>query len=229
MGSTAWTLAELRAHCCSCAKSHAWKQALAALTAQSHSLQLEAVALSATMTACNRASVWPMTLELLQMAGQTGAATVVVYNGALTACDKGHQWQMALEILSALTQQDLQPSSISFGAALSACQRCGRWQEALWLLQETLEPNIILMNSAIAACAAKNDGWQFASLILYSSLCQNLQPTATTLTSTLRSYGLGEQWQKALSLYSQLSPMLETNVITRNAFKLHAPQAVLGK
>eukprot|EP00435_Cladocopium_sp_Y103_P044577 s1340_g12.t1 len=202
MGSTAWTLAELRAHCCSCAKSHSWKQALAALeAAQSRSLQLEAVTLSATMTACNRASVWPMTLELLQMAGAAGAATVVVYNGALTACDKGHQWQMALQILSALTQQDLEPSSISYGATLSAC-RCGRWQEALWLLQETPEPNIILVNSAIAACAAKNDGWQFASLILYSSLCQRLQPTATTLTSTVRTYGLGEEWQKAVCVAS---------------------------
>eukprot|EP00435_Cladocopium_sp_Y103_P025018 s1893_g6.t1 len=131
----------------------------------------------------------------------TGAA------GAVFACAKRSQWQQTLCAL-----EDLWPREIRvYSAAINALARSAQWRAALQLfrdlIQEALQPDVVLFGSLCKACALASR-WAQASQLFREAMRTadgkdgwSLQPDVILFSTCLSACSAAEQW-----LYTRVRP-----------------------
>ncbi|CAE8680561.1 unnamed protein product, partial [Polarella glacialis] len=143
----------------SCEKAGEWEQAFSLLSAiRRHTLRLDVIACSATLSAAGEQSMWRGAVQLLldmqrSLAVQPNAHS---FNAAISGCEKGLQWARALHLLSEMCLSELIPDVFTYSAAVSACEKARRWEQALELLEvmraQRVPPNAVSYSAAISAC-----------------------------------------------------------------------------
>ncbi|CAK0894730.1 unnamed protein product [Prorocentrum cordatum] len=145
---------------------------------------------------------------------------VISYSAGISACEKGEQWQRALALLREMRKAQLEPNTVSYNAGISACEKGLQWQRALALLLEMrdakLEPDAICL---------QRWGQRLREKPAAAEGCDAVQRDAGGEAGAYLSYNAGigagekgEQWQRALALFSEMRHVhLEPDVTSYSA------------
>eukprot|EP00434_Breviolum_minutum_P025419 symbB.v1.2.022458.t1/scaffold1993.1/size93368/3 len=123
-----------------------------------------------SVLSCNH-DRWPVAVDLFQSMQCDGTRpSIITYNTLSGICDRHHFWRLSLALgglaitqpwyraLSSPSCNELEMRSMRCSATINACAQSG-WQRAAQLLskmqQESTEPNIIVYNSFLSSCDAR--------------------------------------------------------------------------
>ena len=101
-----------------CEKAQRWNAALQLVHGlrSGKDMQLDAVSISAVISACGTSHVWQTPLELFaRMAEQRLAQNQISYSSAAAACKAGMAWQIALQLMDRMRRLDITCRSIILG------------------------------------------------------------------------------------------------------------------
>lgn len=163
---------------------------------------------NAVLTACGRASHWALTLHLLSDMKLRRLADATSLNAAVHACQQAAHWQGALQLCSHA------PGSLpSVSAALSACAAVAAWYQALALFEEMLSGSSgfplpgPVGASAVLTALGRSTRWAQA-LGIFEAFAATTAPSISCFGAVAAACEVGEAWQPALRLLSQLPPLL---------------------
>ena len=142
-----------------------WLQAVQLLAhASGSNTQPNVITYSAAISSCATGKKWQAAVSLLWLCWEEMELDIVAFNACLTACEKASAWSRALALLSDLIQETgdknglVKLDVVSYNSTISACAQAAAWEQALFLLAsmdaQSLQPNLITLNSAIAALEA---------------------------------------------------------------------------
>lgn len=165
----------------------------------------DAVAYRLVISACARGGLWKRGIELLQeLKETTGEVDVVAYTSAITGCEYAGEWNRSFLLLDKMRKDGVQPNEVTMAAVMGSCAVASmnavkRGEEeyaklpkkkALQLLnvmkkdESVVNPNIVVYNAAIRACAEALD--LDGALELLEDLEQEgLEPTEVTYGSLM--------------------------------------------
>ncbi|CAE6962950.1 unnamed protein product [Symbiodinium sp. CCMP2592] len=193
----------LNALCAALAHAAQWSRALHLLGTSCDPWRNNAV-----LTACGRASHWMLTLHLFSDMKLRRLADATSLNAAVHACQQAAHWQGALHLCSHT------PWSIpSASATLSACAAVAAWHQALALFEDMLcgssgfpRPGPVGA-SAVLTALGRSTRWAQA-LGIFEAFAATTAPSISCFGAVAAACEVGEAWQPALSLLSQLPPLL---------------------
>ena len=168
----------------------------------------DAVAYRLAISACARGGEWATGIYLLdELRELTNAPPdVVAYTAAISGCEYAGEWTRAFELLGVMRKDGVEPNEFTMaavmGACATACANAARRQpmgedelqfpkrKALQLLNvmkrdpTVCDPNIVVYNGAIRACAEAMD--LDRSMALLNDLeSRGLEPTVVTFGSLM--------------------------------------------
>ncbi|CAE8716259.1 unnamed protein product, partial [Polarella glacialis] len=165
-----------------CARGGQPLRALALLKAMpAEGLEPDMFSLNTAISVCAKGTLWREALSLLGDADRLGfgGADAVGLSAAIIACGRGERsaglWRRALALL--LGGRHLEPDGLNAAcnAACASCEVAGQWERAFELTesvlrQHGLRPDLVTVNSLIAACETSRQ-WSWALHLLREELC----------------------------------------------------------
>jgi pentatricopeptide repeat protein len=121
-----------------------------------------------------------------------------------------------------MTEQGVEPDTITYSALISACEKSGQWQKAVeifgWMSMRRIEPNVYTYSALISACE-KGGQWELAIEVFDEMRQAAVPPNVTTYNALISACEKGGQWRMALEVAGP-NPQLRA---------LHALHLALGK
>eukprot|EP00435_Cladocopium_sp_Y103_P064549 s890_g26.t1 len=152
---------------------------LTELTELTH-FALDETSLNMLLSSLDRCHRWQDALFHLNAAEQGGLVPdLASYNSVISACARVARWKAALGLFAEIPKgpKALKADEITLGSLVSAYYR-GHWSLALQLLYEgrmqNIQPNRIMVHSAIVACEGQH--WPWSLLLLEESISWRVAP-----------------------------------------------------
>eukprot|EP00435_Cladocopium_sp_Y103_P012634 s1117_g3.t1 len=184
-----------------CARGEQWELALQMLWGASMKQNL--VVYNTAINACAKGGQWQAALCLLDVAAASRLTpNLISFTSSISATEESSAWSVALALLASAgracsaAEQDAGLRS----AAMRSCAAAGRWQDCLILLGLGHRRNVLLVNTAISACA-KGHQWEMAVALLGDmeqlQMAPDLVSYSAAITAAEKS---GGNWQVAEAL-----------------------------
>eukprot|EP00439_Symbiodinium_sp_Y106_P018122 s3248_g2.t1 len=172
-----------------CAAKGQWQQALQLLSeVRQKRMRPDMDLYKASLRAAADGKRWEHALQLLQECHQRGfELPTASINDAMAACLRSGQWGAAYDIFE---DPELRADADAEGYAMAmhASNQLGCWGNSLTLLEEGRErgirPNAAMHNSAVQACAAKQE-WASALQLLGEMRSLGQRPDSETISRTV--------------------------------------------
>lgn len=184
-----------------CARGEQWELALQMLWGAS--MQQNLVVYNTAINACAKGGQWQVALCLLDVARASRLTpNLISFTSSISATEEASAWSVALALLASASracsaaEQDAGLRS----AAMRSCAAVGRWQDCLILLGLGHRGNVLLVNTAISACA-KGHQWEMAVALLGDMEQLQMSPDLVSYSAAITAAEKsGGNWQVAEAL-----------------------------
>ncbi|CAJ1394812.1 unnamed protein product [Effrenium voratum] len=164
------------------------------------------ISFNTALSAVARAGAWQIALRLLQRIEMALMdPNVISFTSTMESCTAGGAWEKSLQVFQAMLKERHRPDLVSMNVAMAAAQAGGHWALILQLLADMparkLAPNEVSFSTAIASCLGQ---WRAACLLLASASRRGQVPDIGMPNMVLAALADGEEWQRALDLFTSL-------------------------
>lgn len=153
--------------------------------------------LSATMSGCSQAQAWQAAVSLLLNAERhTIQLDVVAFNAAMAGC-KHSAWEVCVKLLELMLKSEVSPTVVTSAQLVEAFGAVSHWPRGLQCLEETVKPDVVLVN-ATATASLRGRSWQTA-LALWADLEKKwkLKMDLVAANASLEAWAMSS-WQETL-------------------------------